>query len=597
MGIKIILIMKKALGWVKKHKIIAIVSLLVLIGVGYFVYSKVVQKEETVRYVTSAVEKGTLISTISGTGQVSAVNQVDIAAEASGKVISVGKVVAGQEVKAGTFLFQLNASEALKSVRDAQSSLASAQLSLKKLEQETDPLTLLQAEHSLAQAQESKASAETNIVKGYEDAFISVSDTFLDLPTIITELYNVLYGKDVGEEAYFGGGYWNTDALMNTVGNWDYVEQLTVFQKSAASDYTVARAKYDANFSSYKTATRYSDQETVENLLDETIETIKAMAQSAKSSSNYLDAWVDMRTKQDYKIFSKVTEHQELLASYMGKVNSHLSSLISIQKSLTDNKEAVVDAERTIEEKTASLADLKDGADPLDLEAQKISVQQKVNSLLDAQEKLADYTARAQFDGVVAAFDVKIGDTVSANTSVGTLLTQQKVATISLNESDIAKVKTGQKATLTFDAVEDLSITGTVAEVDALGTVSQGVVSYEVKIVFDVQDDRVKQNMSVNAEIILSSKSDVLLVSSSAVKTSGSENYVQILVDGVPQKKTVVVGDSNDTMTEITSGLTEGEEVVTQTIKSGSTTTSKTTTKSSNSIIGGGMMGGGGPPQ
>lgn len=591
--------MKKVFGWIKKHKLIAIVSLFVLLGVGYFVYSKIATKEESVRYVTAAAEKGVLISTISGTGQVSAVNQVDIAAEASGKVISVGNVVAGQEVKAGTFLFQLNASEALKSVRDAQSSLASAQLSLKKLQQEADPLTLLQAEHSLAQAQESKTSAESNITKGYEDAFNSVSDAFLDLPTIITELYNVLYAKDVGEEAYFGGGYWNTDALMNTVGNWDYVDKLTVFQKSAASDYITARAKYDANFTSYKNATRYSDQETVENLLDETIETVKAMAQSAKSSSNYLDAWVDMRTKQDYKIFSKVTEHQDLLASYMSKVNSHLSSLISIQKSLTDNKEAVVDAERTIEEKTASLTDLQDGADPLDLEAQKISVQQKVNSLLDAQEKLADYTARAQFDGVVADFDVKVGNTVSANTSVGTLLTEQKVATISLNESDIVKVKVGQKATLTFDAVEDLSITGTVAEVDALGTVSQGVVSYEVKIVFDVQDDRVKQNMSVNAEIILSSKSDVLLVSSSAVKTSGTESYVQVLIDGVPQKKTVVVGDSNDMTTEITSGLSEGEEIVTQTIKSSSSSSassSKTTNKSSTSIMGG-MMGGGGPPQ
>lgn len=571
----------------------------VLVGGGYLAYNKWFKAEETVRYVTSAVEKGALISTISGTGQVSAVNQVDISAKVSGDVLSVSNIKSGQEVKAGDILFQINASEQLKTVRDAASSLESANLSYKKLTQAADTLTLLQAENNLAQAKESKQDAEESLVKAYEDTFNSISSAYLDLPTVITELNNVLYGKDISEdEASISSGSWNIDALLNTVGSPEDVSKLTTFQVTAIADYNSARTKYDTSFTSYKSATRYSGNEVVEALLAETIEAVKSMAQSAKSSSNYLDVWVDMRSTQDYPIFTTVNDHQDLLGTYIGKINNHLSTLVSAQKTLQNDKAAVISADRTIAERAASLADVEAGTDPLDLEASRISLRQKENSLADAREKLADYTVRAKFDGVIASFDVKKGDTLSANSSVGTLITKQQVATVSLNETDAAKIKADQRVTLTFDAIEDLTITGTVAEVDALGTVSQGVVSYDVKIVFDVQDDRVKQNMSVNAEIVVSSKTDVLLVSSSAIKTSGSESYVQILVDGVPQKKTVVVGDSNDTITEIVSGLTEGEEVITQTVKSGSTTTSKTTTKSSTSIIGGGMMGGaGGPPQ
>ncbi|MDD5433706.1 MAG: hypothetical protein PHE77_03610, partial [Candidatus Pacebacteria bacterium] len=61
------------------------------------------------------------------------------------------------------------------------------------------------------------------------------------------------------------------------------------------------------------------------------------------------------------------------------------------------------------------------------------------------------------------------------------------MAEISLNEVDVAKVKIGQRAIITFDAIDELEITGKVEDVDTIGTVSQGVVSYNVKIIFDTQ--------------------------------------------------------------------------------------------------------------
>jgi hypothetical protein len=156
-----------------------------------------------------------------------------------------------------------------------------------------------------------------------------------------------------------------------------------------------------------------------------------------------------------------------------------------------------------------------------------------------------------------------------------------------LNEVDVAKIKADQKATLTFDAIEGLTISGAVAEINTIGTVSQGVVSYTVKIGFDTQDDRIKPGMSVSAAIITNMKQDVLTIPNNAIKMQGTERYVELFdtplptatdTQGVassaaPRRQTVETGISNDTMTEIVSGLKEGEQIVTRTITSTQTTT------------------------
>ena len=139
-------------------------------------------------------------------------------------------------------------------------------------------------------------------------------------------------------------------------------------------------------------------------------------------------------------------------------------------------------------------------------------------------------------------------------------------ATVQVSEVDITNVSIGQKAALTFDAIDGLSLTGKVTGIDSSGTVSSGVVNYNVTITLDTGDARLKPGMSVNAEITTAVKQNVLTVPSSAVKTEGSTQYVQVMVNGTPRDQIVTTGLSNDTSIEIDSGLKEGDTVVTQTI-------------------------------
>jgi HlyD family secretion protein len=228
------------------------------------------------------------------------------------------------------------------------------------------------------------------------------------------------------------------------------------------------------------------------------------------------------------------------------------------------------------------LADLKDGPDPLDIQSLELTVRQRVAALSDARERLADSSIRAPFGGTVAELSVKRGDSVSANAIIATLVTAQRIAEISLNEVDVARVRVGQRATLVFDAIPELTLTGAVSAVDTIGTVSSGVVSYTVEIGFDAQDERVKPGMSVTATIIIETKPDILLVPNAAVKTRGDERYVEIVdtpdvrrsgarrgvavSEQPPRRQPIEIGTANDDVSEVVSGLGEGAVVVVGTV-------------------------------
>jgi len=561
---------KKVVSYVKTHKILSLVIVgIILIG-SYPVYKKINSVSAASSYVISTVEKGSIIATVSGSGQVSASNQVDIKSKGTGDVLSV-LVKNGQEVKTGQILAQLNARDALQTVRDAEDGLESARLSLEKILKPTDALSLMQSENALTQAEESKQDAEDDLKKAYDDGFNTTANAFLDLPSVISGLRDILYSTN------YSANQDNKSYYSDSVKNYDY--RVENYRDDAANAYQIARAAYDRNFTDYKTISRFSDTTVMENMIKQTYETTKKIAEAVKITNNFIQFYQDKLTERNAQVPTLSNTHLSSLNSYTGKTNTHLGSLLNITQSIKNYKDTIVSSERTIAEKTQSLADLKSGADVLDVRTQQLNVKQKQNSLLDAQMKLSDYSIRAPFDGVIAAVSIKKGDSLSSGTAAFTFITKQKLAEISLNEVDVAKVKIGQKVNITFDAIDGLSISGQVSDMDLIGTATQGVVNYNIKISFDTQDDRVKTGMSLSVAIITDMKQDVLVVPSSAVKTQNGMSYVEILSgatsvtdsqgiisDEVPIRQLVEIGLTDDTNTEILSGLKEGDMIVVKTI-------------------------------
>ncbi|MFA6338992.1 MAG: efflux RND transporter periplasmic adaptor subunit [Candidatus Paceibacterota bacterium] len=572
------------------HKIISIVVLIILVYGSYWSYNKLTSTSGETRYVLDTVKKGTIISSVTGSGQVSASNTVELKSKASGDVVYLANLE-GQSVKSGTLIARLDTTSADKTVRDAQANLDSAKLSLEKTKQPADTLSLLQAQNAITNAEQSKKQAQDDLNKAYDDAFTAISNAFLDLPTVITGVQSVLYDND------YSSSQSNISYYNDLVQSWD--TNVSNYRDNAASTYQTARTAYDKNFLDYKSTSRYADTQTIEKLLNETYATTKSISESVKSSSDLLSFVKDQLTTHNRNFPSQLTTDQTSLGTYTSKANSNLLSLLNMINTIKNDKNSIANSDLTIQEKTESLKKLQAGADTLDIQSSELSIKQRENALLDAQDTLANYYIRAPFDGVVAKINITALDSVSSGTSVATLVTKQKIAELSLNEVDAAKVKVGQKATLTFDAISDLSIAGQVSQVDSIGTVSQGVVTYAIKINFDTQDDRVKSGMSVSASIITDSKQDVLVVPSSAVKSQNGTSYVEIFSPALtatsgtqgtpsataPKQQTVEVGLSDDTSIEIISGLKEGDQIVTKTITASSATT-KTTTATS--LFGGG---------
>jgi multidrug efflux pump subunit AcrA (membrane-fusion protein) len=174
-------------------------------------------------------------------------------------------------------------------------------------------------------------------------------------------------------------------------------------------------------------------------------------------------------------------------------------------------------------------------------------------------------------------------------------------AVVNLSEVDITKVADGQKVTITMDAFPDKTFTGHVSSINTTGATSSGVTSYPVTISFDSSLPTMYPNMAVSATIITSIKNNALLVPSAAVQTSNGTSTVRVLKNNQVIPTEVTIGESNDTQTEILSGLQEGDAVViSQRSTSGSTSSGsqgQSTSPFGNTGFGGGRGFGGGGNQ
>lgn len=275
-----------------------------------------------------------------------------------------------------------------------------------------------------------------------------------------------------------------------------------------------------------------------------------------------------------------------------------------------DAYKSVRDAELNLESAKIQYDAIKDDyddgkADSDDKKKQKIVIQQRENALADAKENLADYYIRAPFDGIVTGLDVEVGDSISQNDVIASVITKEMYAKISLNEVDAAMVREGNKVTLTFDALPGITMEGKIRKIDTIGEVSQNVVSYNAEISFESVSELLKPGMSVNAEISIESRKNVLQVSSSAIKTdSDGSSYVQVLKNDETQtsqenseqkfkieKQVIETGLTDDVVTEIVGGnVSEGDIIV---IKMNTSSSSGSNSKEAGGLLDSVKMGGG----
>lgn len=271
-------------------------------------------------------------------------------------------------------------------------------------------------------------------------------------------------------------------------------------------------------------------------------------------------------------LFTFVTEDKT------SEIEEQLQNIESYQYQLdklkTEFKEAVRDGEEV------DTDDYQFDIDELEFKIKQ--AQEEIEDLMEEQEEIEPLLA--PIDGTITSIDVQEGQYVSENTTLGEMVNYEALeVSIEVDELDIGKLEIGQPATVTLDALEDQTIEGVVTEIGDEGTSTNGVSVFSVAVQL-LSVENVKVGMSASAEITIETKEDVLMIPIEAIQQMGDSEVVFLATEEASDTegeetrsrgdvREVETGIYNESMIEIVSGLSEGEEVVIPTIVSTSNDT------------------------
>jgi HlyD family secretion protein len=216
------------------------------------------------------------------------------------------------------------------------------------------------------------------------------------------------------------------------------------------------------------------------------------------------------------------------------------------------------------------------GVDNAKIKQARAQVAQSEASLKQLEEQLGYTTIVAPMDGVILSRDVEIGDAVSSILVLGSTATlvmtlgdtTQVYVKGKVDEADIAHVYLGQPARIKVESFRDRYFQGKVTKISPMGVEKDNVTTFEVRVSINNPGGELKAQMTANAEILLDEHKNVLTVPENAVVYDNQKN-ASVEVPDKKQKEgkrkvPVTVGLSNGSITELLSGLKEGDQVVLQ---------------------------------
>ena len=560
---------------------------------------------------TATVTRGNVTQTVTVSGSINAQGQARLSFKAGGK-IAVIYVTTGQAVTAGQPLAKQDTTDLEAALATAQQGLANAQanyqkavLSAQSTQKSLDDARttaandIANAQNTLSKLKSNYAAAKTNF-GSFTDAATSGIATFqtsLDaiqaqVDAIIAEMRQIVGGNDSGDlrSALNSITNANSPALQNARSN------STVLLTPAVGDYQSAKAAVLSGVQSYDTAFAAGSDTTSmpstfgltqsnytisASRLQSAFDTTTAVLGSLQSAVTSAQASLNTQATRDLhnpfdqwrtdlaSLYTTVTNQLQNVSTvklklsqagtYLGTMSDVVGgSIATATQNITTTQQR---AQSSIDNAQNAVANI-----PFNLQTAQTSVDNANSAVATAKTNLDGAVLTAPAAGIVASIANQVGEFVSGGTTNNAFMvltnTQSLVLHGTIGESDVAKLKLGQVANLTVDALSGQRMTGKVTSLDPVATIQQGVPVYGIDIAIDVPSSAVKAGMSASASVILASKQNVLTVPNTVIRTINGQRGVQVLKDGEIVDTVVTFGLSNDTVTEVVSGLNENDVVV-----------------------------------
>ena len=305
---------------------------------------------------------------------------------------------------------------------------------------------------------------------------------------------------------------------------------------NASAAYKLAQQKYAVN-STDQVLVSCNNLDNVKKTYDDAV----------TAANNYLSDW-RVQVNGTYEVSPQKSQLARAKAAY----DQALITCNLTKQSAADNS-SVQAAYSALVQAKANLDTLLSPSERT-LATAKAQIDQAQSSLQAVQDQLENARIIAPFDGVVTAVNPVVGGPGSSGATIVMADTSRYHVDILIDETEIAQLKVGQKASLTFDALPDAKVTGVVARINPAGTVSIGVVNYTVRIALDPTKAALRTDMTANATVTIDTHTNVLAVPGGAIRSDKQGDYYVNVVDassGTAKQVVVTTGYTDGDLTEV----------------------------------------------
>ena len=506
----------------KKTIVWAGIFLFLVGGIAYFYFNA----PRSSPYQFDFVKRGDIIQEVDVTGRVKPADEVDLAFEAAGRVVSIAKEV-GERVQQGDELARLDASGLYFELKEAQANLKAEQERLKNLENGSRPEEInaqrAKVAKALAVLDESKKDAVNKMQEAYttaDDAVRNKVDQFFNsprgrYPKLVFSLNDAVFQREIEEERFF------IEGILN-----EWSESIKGLEPSEELESNLSVTK--------ERLTKIKD------FLDKAAEAVNSLEASASFSQTKIDSW-----RSD-------------VSTARSSINSAIDDIVSAQKQLS-----VAASDYEVEK--SQLALKESGPTQEEISAQRALVEAAKARIDALKDKIAKTVLVSPISGIVSRADIEVGETVSANQKVFSLISDKKLKVeANVSEIDIADLEVGQKAQITLDAFGDSRVfEAKIISIDPAEKMIEGVPTYKTTFEFLKEDKEIRPGMTANISIVTAKKNRVLIVPARAVLSRDGKKIVRLYSRGKIEEREVETGlEGSFGDVEIVKGLKEGEKIV-----------------------------------
>ncbi|MBZ5736735.1 efflux RND transporter periplasmic adaptor subunit [Nocardioides mangrovi] len=599
----------------RARRVIAGGVVVAVVGVGYAAYAA---NADAPSYRTTSATTGDVEQTLDVSGSVEPAGRADLAFATSGTIESI-TVKAGQTVKAGEVLGELDDTSLRKTLQQARATLASARAQLES-DEDAQADTVSSASSSSSTGSSSGGGTTTPSTGGQSTPTDTATDTPTDTPTddpttptddgglsdalaelaaeqqaVVDAQSTVSASLTAAQDALAAQQTACTDAFSTDPGDpsddptTDPTDGATTDPGTGTGDDATNQACSDA-LTAVQTAQQQvsTDQDALQTALEDLSGTltdaITALQQSGQSGGSDSSGGSDGSGGSGGSDTSTGGQGSQQQSSGSGSSGSSPASSGSGSASAASSSSSASSASSASSSSSMSGSTTVSAAT---LAQDQAAIDQARADVITAKEALRTATVTAPFAGKVVSVDAAEGDSVSSGTEVfivvapGTTTVQ-----VDASSSEVQQLEVGQTATAT-PAGSDQELVGTVTQIS---TVPDDSSTYPVTITLKKKDLDIATGLNASVSIVTGTATDVVTVPASAV----SDGVVMVVGDdGEATRTRVTTGVVGATTVEVTDGLEAGDEVVLADLKEALPTTDDSSTNQGG-FGGGGFSGGGG---